>query len=42
MGLACAGCGHYQTDNDVVIEASMPGIKSEDVDIQLNADVLTN
>lgn len=31
----------YQTDNDVVVDAAMPGIKAEDVDIQVTGDVLT-
>ncbi|MGH2581954.1 MAG: Hsp20/alpha crystallin family protein [Anaerolineales bacterium] len=31
----------YQTDNDMVIEAAMPGIKSEDVDIQVTGDMVT-
>ena len=31
----------YQTDNDVVVKASIPGVKPEEVDISLNGDVLT-
>ncbi len=31
----------YQTDDDVVVEAAMPGIKPEDVDIQVTGDMLT-
>lgn len=31
----------YQTDEDVVVEAAMPGIKPEDVDIQVTGDMLT-
>lgn len=31
----------YQTNDDVVVEAAMPGIKAEDVDIQVTGDMLT-
>src|SRR5687768_13304455 len=31
----------YQTDNDVVVKAALPGVKPEDVDITLTGDVLT-
>jgi HSP20 family protein len=31
----------YQTDDDVVIEASMPGVKPEDIDISVTGDTLT-
>ncbi len=31
----------YQTDNSVVVEAALPGVKPEDVQISLTADVLT-
>lgn len=31
----------YQTDDDVVVEAAMPGIKAEDVDIQVTGDMLS-
>jgi HSP20 family protein len=31
----------YQTDNEVVIEASLPGVKSEDVDISILGDLVT-
>ena len=30
----------YQTDNDVVVKASLPGVKPEDVDITLAGDML--
>lgn len=30
-----------ETENEVVVKASMPGIKSEDVDVQVDRDVLT-
>lgn len=40
------GCGVvdldlYQTDNDVVIEASIPGIDPEDINISVAGEVLT-
>ncbi len=31
----------YQTDTDVVVKASLPGMKSEDVDISVTGDVIT-
>jgi HSP20 family protein len=31
----------YQTDNDVVVKASLPGIKAEEVQINVTGDVLT-
>ncbi len=31
----------YQTDKDVVVKASLPGMKGEDVDISVTGDVLT-
>jgi HSP20 family protein len=31
----------YQTDNDVVIKAAVPGMKADDVEISLAGDVLT-
>ncbi len=31
----------YQTKDDVVVKASLPGLKAEDVDITITADVLT-
>jgi HSP20 family protein len=31
----------YQTDDDVVIEASMPGVKPEDIDVSVTNDTLT-
>lgn len=31
----------YQTDNDVIVKAALPGIKAEDVQINLSGDVLT-
>jgi HSP20 family protein len=31
----------YQTDNDVVVKAAIPGIDPEEVDISLTGDVLT-
>lgn len=31
----------YQTDNDVVVKAALPGFKAEDVQINVTGDVLT-
>jgi len=31
----------YQTGDEVVVDAAMPGIKAEDVDIQVTGDMLT-
>ena len=31
----------YQTDNDVVVKAALPGIKADDVQINVSNDVLT-
>ena len=31
----------YQTDNEVVVKASIPGLKAEDVQINVSGDVLT-
>jgi HSP20 family protein len=31
----------YQNDNEVVVKAALPGIKAEDVQISVNADMLT-
>lgn len=31
----------YQTDDDVVIEASMPGVKPEDIEVSVTGDTLT-
>ena len=31
----------YQTDKDVVVKASLPGMKAEDVDISVTGDMLT-
>ncbi len=31
----------YQTDNDVVIKAALPGIKADDVQINITGDILT-
>lgn len=31
----------YETDNEIVVEASLPGIKPEDVDITMTGDTLT-
>ena len=31
----------YQTDDEVVVKASLPGLKSDDVPISITSDVLT-
>jgi HSP20 family protein len=31
----------YQTDNDVVVKASLPGLKAEEVQINITGDILT-
>ena len=31
----------FQTENDVVVKASIPGLKAEDVQINITGDVLT-
>ena len=31
----------YQTDNDVIVKASIPGIKAEEVQINITGDILT-
>ena len=31
----------YQTDNEVVVRASLPGVKTEDVQINMTGDLLT-
>ena len=31
----------YQTDNDIVVKAAMPGIKADEVQINITGDVLT-
>jgi len=31
----------YETDNDVIVEAPLPGVKPEEIDIQVNGNVLT-
>jgi HSP20 family protein len=31
----------YQTDNDVVVKASIPGIKADEVQINITGDILT-
>ncbi len=31
----------YQTDDDVVVKATLPGLEAEDLDIQITGDLLT-
>ncbi len=31
----------YQTDDEIHVKASMPGVKADDVDIQVNGEMLT-
>lgn len=41
MGESSLEIDMYQTDNDVVVKAAIPGMKSEEVDISLTGDLLT-
>ncbi len=36
-----SGLDIYETDNDVVVEAQVPGIKEDDVNVQIEGNVLT-
>ncbi len=40
-GLSTPAVDMYQTDNEVVIKAAVPGIQAEDVQISVTGDVLT-
>jgi HSP20 family protein len=40
-GLRMPAIDMYQTDDEVVIKAALPGIKSDDVQISVTGDVLT-
>jgi HSP20 family protein len=31
----------YQTEDDIVVKATLPGVKADDLDIQITGDVLT-
>lgn len=31
----------YETDNDIVVKAAIPGVKPEDIDVTISGDVLT-
>ncbi len=31
----------YQTENDIVVKATLPGLEPEDIDIQITGDLLT-
>jgi len=39
--MASPAINMYQTDNEVVVKASIPGIKAEEVQINITGDVLT-
>ena len=39
--LATPAVDMYQTDNDVVVKASIPGIKAEEVQINITGEILT-
>lgn len=41
IGIEDLAVDMYQTDNDVIIKASIPGLKPEEVDISITGDVLT-
>ena len=40
-GLSIPAVDLYQTDDDVVVKATLPGVKSEDLSISVTGDVLT-
>ena len=40
-GLGMPAIDLYQTENDVVLKASLPGLKSDDVQISITGEVLT-
>lgn len=40
-GAAAPAIDLYQTDNEVVVKAALPGLRAEDVQISVTADVLT-
>ena len=40
-GASAPAIDMYQTDNDVVVKAALPGFKAEDVQINVTGDVLT-
>ncbi len=40
-GMEMPSVDMYQTDNDVVVKAALPGINPDDVNISVTADVLT-
>jgi HSP20 family protein len=39
--MATPAINMYQTDNEVVVKASIPGIKAEEVQINITGDILT-
>jgi HSP20 family protein len=39
--MATPAINMYQTDNEVVVKASIPGIKAEEVQINVTGDILT-
>ena len=40
-GIISPAIDMYQTDNEVVVKAHLPGLKAEDVDITVTGDMLT-
>ncbi len=40
-GMVTVPIDMYQTDNEVVVEAAVPGVKPEDIDISVVGDTLT-
>ena len=40
-GLTVPAIDMYQTDDEVVVKATLPGLKAEDVDISVTGDTLT-
>jgi len=41
LGAGALAVDMYETDQDVVIKSSMPGVKAEDLDITITGDTLT-
>ena len=41
LGAGALAVDMYETDQDVVVKSSMPGVKPEDIDITITGDTLT-
>lgn len=41
LGAGALAVDMYETDEDVIVETSVPGIKAEDIDITITGDTLT-